>query len=274
MNTVKDMSAEEALEHLKYLERVKAAADAGQLRAMARLHALRPATPQYVSDEIAAELTWTPTHASNRLHTALQLTERLPNTLDALERGEIDLFKATTIADHTEVLAEQEQAKEVEAAILPYAPTRPVKLIREKLNREIHKVDPDGAMERHQQRVPDRKVDFYPENDGMAVLYVYGPAETLRPIFDRTDRCARSAKANGAAERLAALRLDALTNLVLGDRGQNVSTEIRVTVPRARWPGCRQCRESYTVTARSPTTYCTSWRPDRTSSGDASSPIR
>jgi uncharacterized protein DUF222 len=92
---------------------------------------------QYVGDEIAAEPTWTPTYASNRLHTALQLTERLPNTLDALTRGDIDLFKATTIVDHTDVLADMEQVKKVEAAILPYAPTRPVKLIREKLNREI-----------------------------------------------------------------------------------------------------------------------------------------
>jgi hypothetical protein len=80
-------------------------------------------------------------------------------------------------------------------------------------------------------------VDFYAENDGMAVLHVYGPAEILRPILDPTDRCARSAKANGAAGRLDALRLDTLTDLALGDRSQHLTTEIRVTVAASTLAG-------------------------------------
>jgi hypothetical protein len=47
----------------------------------------------------------------------------------------------------------------VEEAILPYAATRTVKLTREKLAREVAKADPDGAEERHQQRVADSTVE-------------------------------------------------------------------------------------------------------------------
>lgn len=234
---VEEMTADEVLEYLKSLERVKASADAGEARAMARLFALRPDTAPYVGDEIAAELTWTPRYASNRLGTALELVNRLPNTLDALGRGEIDQAKAATIAHHTEVLATPEVVKEVEAAILPYAPTRTVKLIREKLRRAVYKVDPAGATERHQRRVRDRSVDFFAEDDGMATMFVYGSAETVRPIFDLIDCCARSAKANGADGHLGMLRLDALADLLLGDHLQNLMTEIRVTVPASSLTG-------------------------------------
>ena len=145
-------------------------------------------------------------------------------------------YRATLIVDHTTAL-DPEPRKQVEAEILPYAATRTVKLMREKLTREIAKADPDGAVVRHQRRVPDSTVEFYPEEDGMATMHVYCPAETVRPIFDVLDRCARSAKAAGAKTRLGMLRLDALAGITLGKRKSNVVTEFRVTIPASSLAG-------------------------------------
>jgi len=230
------MSDEEVLTYLKTLERERSRIDAQGARAMARFAALRVDTPAYVADEIAAEMRWTTRFAGNRLADAVELVESLPHTLEALAAGEIDWVRATLIVDHTTVL-DAEARKRVEAEILPYAAKRTVKLMREKLTREIAKADPDGAVERHQRRVPDSTVDFYPEEDGMATMHVYGPAETVRPIFDVLDRCARSAKAAGAKTRLGMLRLDALAGITLGKRKANVVTEFRVTIPASSLAG-------------------------------------
>jgi len=187
------MSDEAVVHYLKSLERERASLDARSAVAMARLAVLRPYTQEYVADELAAELRWTPTSAANRLGDAIELVESLPATLRALDAGRIDWIRARTILNHTKVL-DPALRRQVEAEILPYAATRTVKLTREKLAREVAKADPDGAVERHQRRVPDSTVDFSPDEDGMATLYVYGPAETVRPIFDVLDQCARGAR--------------------------------------------------------------------------------
>jgi uncharacterized membrane protein len=113
---------------------------------LARFASLRP--PEYVADELVAELRWTPRYAAGQVWDAVELTEMLPATVDALEAGQIDLVRATTILKYTKVLNAEARAR-VEAAILPYAATRTVKLAREKLAREVAKADPEGAEERH-----------------------------------------------------------------------------------------------------------------------------
>jgi hypothetical protein len=85
--------------------------------------------------------------------------------------------------------------------------------------------------------VADSTVECWAEEDGMATMQVYGPAEIVRPIFDVLDQCARGAKAAGARKRLGALRLDALAGITLGGQLQNRVTELRVTVPASSLAG-------------------------------------
>jgi uncharacterized protein DUF222 len=231
---IESMSDVEALEYVKWVERERARLDALRVRVLARFASLRPA--EYVADELVAELRWTPRFAANQVADAVELTEMLPATVDALAAGSIDWVRATTILKYTKVLDAEARAR-VEAAILPYAATRTVKLTREKLAREVAKADPDGAEERHQQRVADSTVECWAEEDGMATMQVYGPAEIVRPIFDVFDQCARGAKAAGARKRLGPLRLDALAGIALGGQLQNRVTELRVTVPASTLAG-------------------------------------
>jgi uncharacterized protein DUF222 len=231
---IKGMSDVETFEFLKRLQEQRAWLDAQEARGIAHLAAMRPAA--YVADEVAAELRWTPTFAANRVDAAVELVESMPATLAALEAGQIDWVRATTIVDRTKVL-EPEARRIVEAEILPYAATRTVKLMREKLAREIAKADPDGAVERHQRRVADTSVDFWPDEDGMATMQIYGPAETVRPIYDLVNQCAHGAKAAGAKTPVGILRLHALAGMTLGGQLQKRVTEIRVTVPASTLAG-------------------------------------
>jgi hypothetical protein len=62
---IETLSDEEALEYVKWLEQEQARLDARRLRVLARFTKLRP--PEYVADELVAELRWTPRYAANQV---------------------------------------------------------------------------------------------------------------------------------------------------------------------------------------------------------------
>src|SRR5947209_9519753 len=101
----------------------------------------------------------------------------------------------------------------------------------QKLSREIHKIDPEGADARRRERVKTRRVTYRPEQDGMATLTIYGQADRIRALYELLDHLARQAKAAGAPRTLDALRTDAFTELLFGRCAEGVRVELRVTVP-------------------------------------------
>jgi hypothetical protein len=219
----------ELIELLQHTERLRAQADALQVRVMARLSHLR-SDGRYVGDEVAAALDWASPTASNKVQTAVNLVERLPETVAALERGEVDFPKATAILEWTEPLS-VDQAREVAAQVLPWSTGRTVSAVRAKLSREVHKVDPDGAAARTRERRKRRKVEYRPLPDGMAELLIYDSAERIRAFYELLDYLARRAKAAGDKCTLDALRTDALMDLILGPNWERVKIELRITVP-------------------------------------------
>jgi hypothetical protein len=82
------------------LEKMVASAQAAQARRCARFVELRPGRndhdpyDEFAADELACLLHITDNAAHARLDLAMTLTRRLPATLRALERGDIDLYKA------------------------------------------------------------------------------------------------------------------------------------------------------------------------------------
>jgi Domain of unknown function (DUF222) len=103
--------------------------------------------------------------------------------------------------------------------------------LRQKLSREVAKVDPQGAEARRRARQQHRKVSYFPDRDGMAILSVYDSADRIRALYDLLDHLARQAKAAGDPRTLDALRTDAFMNLLLGQECERVRVEVRVTVP-------------------------------------------
>ncbi len=93
--------AGELLAAIGNAERVVASMQAAQLCAVAELDALWSGTElaDFVADEVALALRISPGAARERLHLARTPSGRLPDTLAALRRGDIDLYKARAIAE-------------------------------------------------------------------------------------------------------------------------------------------------------------------------------
>src|SRR5262249_708292 len=92
-------------------------------RAMARFARLRPgerggAVSKYGGDESGGGARWTTRYGSSRLELAYALTHRLPGTLEALERGDVDLRRAQKLVEITGPLPVA-VARAVEDAVLP-----------------------------------------------------------------------------------------------------------------------------------------------------------
>src|SRR5882672_9982068 len=109
MNTavgITAMNAEETLDYIHQLRHEQSVLHAHMVRAMAHFHTLRReiADAKYASDEIAAVLSWSPRTASTAVGTAVRLVQRLPDTVDALEAGQLDMPKAHAILDWTDPL--------------------------------------------------------------------------------------------------------------------------------------------------------------------------
>src|SRR5947209_7683386 len=171
---ISNMTDDQVLQYLQEIQREQSILDAKRARAMAHLHALRQGIEggKYAADEIAAVLSWSPFTAGTHLDTAVKLAERLPDTLAALETGQLDLVKARAIIDWTEPLT-FEQARAVAAGVHEWSVGRTATALRQKLSREVHKIDPDGADARRRERVKSRQVTYFPDKDSMATLYIY-----------------------------------------------------------------------------------------------------
>src|SRR5262249_32038382 len=149
---VSALTDEETVGFLREWIRIRAEADAQILRGLEHFYALREHIEdgKYASDEIAAEVSWSTRTAANRMDTAVSLVRRLPDTVDALESGALDLPKARAILEWTNPLP-VEQAREVAAIARDFAVGRTVTAVRHKLAREVVKVDPQGAEARRRE---------------------------------------------------------------------------------------------------------------------------
>jgi hypothetical protein len=199
-------------------ERVRAGAEAAQLRAMAELagramfagcaehghgdpaHGVRGA-----ASIISAELRLSPSAAVARVTLARELVESLPATLAELAAGRIDGYRARVIAEQTRPLAHTPQLRrDVEAGLLRRAPRQTATQLRAAAVKAVLAADPAGAARRHQRARADRYVSPpCPEPDGMASLPNRMPAEDAAALYTAIDAAARHLQRT-AAEQAAA----------------------------------------------------------------------
>src|SRR6266542_3951716 len=134
--------------------------------------------------------------ARMRLSLALTLTDRLPATLTALERGEVDLRRVQKLAELTDPLPVA-VARAVEAAVLPDAKGQNTSELARAARKAIARLDPDGAQTRHQNRRADRRVVLYPMDDAMAELRAYLPAADATRVYRKVNQAAHAAAGTG-----------------------------------------------------------------------------
>jgi hypothetical protein len=147
---------------------------------------------------------------------AVTLRWRLAATGTALRDGVIDLPRAKVIAEGTAPL-DEEQAKAVEARILPKAGDQTTAQLRASLRRAVITADPDGADRRREEAEKRAKVTLYPDADGTASLAGQNlPSDRAAAAMARVTALARALKASGATGGIGLLRSKVYLGLLLG----------------------------------------------------------
>src|SRR5918994_1171529 len=170
------------------------------------------AVSEFAADEIAARLRITRRAADVKLALALDLSDRLPATRQALLDGRIDLAKARAIVQHTVGLSDRGTRQAVEERVLRRAGSQTTSELRRSLLRAVAAADPEAVAKRREKAVADRFLDVNPLPDGMAEIVGVMPAEDAMAVFTAVDAIAQSADPNDPSP-VEARRVDASVDL-------------------------------------------------------------
>src|SRR3954449_9434461 len=200
---------------------------ARQLRMMVEIAATHGG--RYRSEQVALLLKWSSSRAADQVALAEGVVGRLPGSLAALERGEIDLYKVCTVHELTMNLA-PEVAREVEERVVEKAAGQTGAQMRQRARRIVLRVDPAGARDRAAGAKAARCAGLQSEEDGMAKVYAVVPAEKAVAIALRVDKIARQTKTPDDPRTMDQRRADVVCDLLLG-KPSNVQVQLQVTVP-------------------------------------------
>ncbi|RAS66076.1 uncharacterized protein DUF222 [Lentzea atacamensis] len=228
------MEAVEVLDALAYHEKQVAYHQAQGLRILAD-YAIACKGEEFFDAEIAAGMRWTSRWTTDQITLALDLATKLPRTLDALEKGDIDLYKARVVHDKTVPLS-SELAAEAEELVLAKAEGKTGAQLRQLTSRVVMRVDPDGHQDRAELRKAQRctGLSVTPE-DGMAQFWAYLPAARATACYERVDTIARGLQTPADPRTLDQIRADVVADLLLAtpDKTSAVKVELYVTVSAA-----------------------------------------
>ncbi|KJK41244.1 hypothetical protein UK23_39990, partial [Lentzea aerocolonigenes] len=187
---------------------------------------------------IAAAMKWTSRWTSDQVAMALEMVTRLPQTIDALEKGEIDFYKARVLYDKTVPLS-ADHAAEVEARVLVKAPDQTGAQMRRLTNRVVMRVDPEGEKDRAEIRKAQRCTGMDTLDHGMARFWALLPGDTATMCYQRVDDIARSVRNPKDPRTLDQIRADVVADLILAtpDKTSSVKTEVYVTISAATLMG-------------------------------------
>ncbi|MFJ9902710.1 DUF222 domain-containing protein [Streptomyces sp. NPDC101152] len=186
-------------------------------------------------EEVACALGLAHQTAAQRLKVASLLVGRHGQTLGLLGGGEITYMQARVLAEQLEVV-DDDVAGRVEAVIVGKMPGMAVGQTRAALRRAVVRADPEGAELRHRRRARERRVQHYPQEDGMALFGAVLPAQQTALMEQAVDRRAGSYADDGRS--IDQKRADALFDLVVnqpgslgGSGGGRSGVVVQVTVP-------------------------------------------
>src|SRR5882724_9022274 len=188
---VEGLSADDKLYVLEAWERLAAHVTARSHRAVSAFAG--PADPsgrEPMRDELAAAMRWGRGAAQTRIDQARQLVEVLPATLVALQAGQISARFAAEFVYQTTNLT-PEAADVVERRVLPEAPDLTLAKLKERLSRAVARADTRTFAEAHAKAAKGRRVELWPQPDGMATVAATLPAAEAQTVFLALDTQAR-----------------------------------------------------------------------------------
>ena len=225
-----DLSPDDRVWLAQAWERVQHWTAAQSARVVATVESTMPATPGFVDDdpdrsaaaELSLALKLTENGARARLHTARALQTSLAAAGQVLAAGDISYRHVMALA---ELLAGRTDdiCRAVQDRVLSRAARQTTSQLRTSIHRALARLDPRTAEQAHQHDRAQRRVELYPEPNGMATLRAFLPAEDAQLIWLALDTLARTTPTpdqpdgpGGASEvavPIGVRRADALTAL-------------------------------------------------------------
>ncbi|MBM7790697.1 13E12 repeat family protein [Tenggerimyces flavus] len=256
-----DCSGVELEDRLRARERMKAWLDAESLADVEALAHTAPGPEDgpprrtdrwdpFIGDVVASALSWTRYAGETFAGLAAQLVD-LPGTRVALAAGRIDLAKAKVLAAGVAVLADPLDRQKVENAVLGRAETRTTGWLRAEVAAQVVRINPDAARERHERRVAERGVDFFPDEDSTATIRVYGlPVDEVAEAEAYLRSCVDTRKAMGDERSRPQLRADLASAMLRGKPLDEATTVSPLTeVPDVTIEGRRRNGPKLVLTA-------------------------
>jgi hypothetical protein len=212
------------------LKALTAVTYADTARAAAPPEASVQAEEMAVTAEVGCALTIGDRAAGSFLAVSHALTNTLPLTLAALQAGTISWQHARVMADEAATL-DRAGAAALEAHFLdPDAPgsasgcpagDMPASRFRHRARTWRERHHTESIEKRHAKGVLDRRVEYAPDQDGMAWLTAYLPADQAAAIWNRTTAIARGLQRPDESRTLTQLRADAFATALLtrGNQG-------------------------------------------------------
>ena len=177
-------------------------------------------------EEVAAALRLSCNTAQSRIDIARLLTLHLPETCAALATGEISAATATVIARESAPLiykgVEAEKIHKLERAAIAHAEFHTPAQVANKVRSSIASLAPEEQEESFASARDLRKVECFPEKDGMATIVALLPASDAQTVMLAIDKFARANRDTAIDESLSLnmrdfridnLRADALVAL-------------------------------------------------------------
>ncbi|TFD62300.1 DUF222 domain-containing protein, partial [Cryobacterium sp. Hh7] len=173
--------------------------------------------------------------ASGLLHQSRVLVESRPQTLDALRIGEISLRHAQRLLDQLDSVPQPARA-ELEAVLLPHARKLTPAQFDGKARKLRERFHPDSITVRRTRCLADRRVQFFPDKDGMATLWLRAAGDDLQGVYTRVTDAAISLQGPDEPRTLSQLRADVAIDLlqqgVTGSGlGAGLTANVNITVP-------------------------------------------
>ena len=192
--------------------------------AAAATRAARPAALTAVSewavDEVAVALSLSGSRAGRMVVQSLQLVERLPGTLAALERGLLTWEHARVLVELIAPLDDSVRTQAEERLLGRLGSKTPTQL-RAAAHRVVARLDAEMIARRVQDAIRGRRISVYPGPDGMSTLCATLPTPVARAVEDALRQYADAAAAPGDERTRAQRMVDCLVDLVLrpGEHG-------------------------------------------------------
>ncbi|WP_341866364.1 HNH endonuclease signature motif containing protein, partial [Amycolatopsis coloradensis] len=172
-----------------------------------------------MTEEVALCFSVSRNQAALLLETSCALVARLPNTLAALEKGDIDLYKASKVTQLTREVSD-EVAALVDAWMAGRLAGRDPSAIRGSVDYAVQKFDPDGYRDRAETKRALRHIALKHEDETMSTLSGFLPSEVASSIYASISRAAQARRAQDTSRTLDQHRADIFAERLLAEDGR------------------------------------------------------